>query len=350
MTEKKIAFGYEMNFAYLVKLCWRRGLIILICTALTCVLAVSYAALLVPDRYSSTVKFYVNNSFPGDKEESISSSEILAAGELLDVYIVILKSEPTLERIAESSALDVSVKKLERMISAASVDGTEVFSVTVKAESAETSQKIAHAVTEVLPDRIAEVVEGSSVKLVQGAANPGEKTSSGIFKYAAIGAVAGIILSSAAVVIYDVFDRTLKDEKQLKTFGCSVLARVSTRKKNSAAEYRKAADLIRVKETKVIGVTDLEIAYSLKDALYDFGEDVEIVDARTITGEKTVSLSNDGYSVMILPHDSLFAAKETDGVIVPITYGKTRADDLEELVDRMSFSSIELLGFVTFDK
>ena len=129
-----------------------------------------------------------------------------------------------------------------------------------------------------------------------------------------------------------------------------MLARVNLSKKNATSEYRKAADLIRVKGTKVIGVSDLEIAYSLKDALYDLGETVEIVDARTLVAEKAISLSSDGYSVVILPPDSMFAAKVADGVIVPVTYFKTRADELDELMDRLSFAEIEVLGFVTFDK
>jgi len=342
--------GYEMNLEYLIKLLWKRALLILICTALTCALAISYAALFVPDRYSSSVKFYVNNSFPGDKEESVSSSEILAAGELLDVYIVILKSEPTLESIIESAELDITAKELKNMINAASVDGTEVFSVTVNADSAEISQKLANSIVDVLPGRISEVVEGSSVKLVEGAVRPGEKISSGLLKYAVIGTVAGLILSLTAVVVYDVFDRTLKNEKQLKSFSRPVLARIRKRKSNHSKEYRKAADMIRVKGSRVVGVYSEETAYSLKDALYDLGENVKTVDARSGEIRKESMLSDSGYSVVILPLDSLTAAKETDGVIVSVTYGKTRTDELEELADRMSFSGIELLGFVTFDK
>ena len=90
MSEKDMR-GYEINLEYLIKLLWKRAFLILISTVLVCSLALSYSAFFVPDKYSSTVKFYVNNSFQGDKQTSISSSDIFAASELLDIYIVILK-------------------------------------------------------------------------------------------------------------------------------------------------------------------------------------------------------------------------------------------------------------------
>lgn len=346
MSEKAMR-GYEMNIEYLVKLLWKRVLWVLISTMLVCDLAVSYSALLMPDKYSSTVKFYVNNSFQSDEQMPISSSDIFAASELLDIYIVILKSTPTLERIIESSALDIEVKDLKNMITAASVDGTEVFFVTALANDAETAQKLANSVAEVLPERISEVVEGSSVKLVEGADKPGEKVSGSTLKYALIGAAAGFIISCAAVVIYDLFDKTLKTEKQFAYFARPVLARIKTSKSNYSKEYRKAAELLCIRGARAVGVFDRMVALALKDAFYDLGEAAEIVE---LCGNGAELDNNCGYKVVILPPNSIMGAKETDGIIVSVTYGKTRSDELEELVERLNFAGVRLLGFVTFDK
>ena len=349
MSEENSIRGYEMNIEYLAKLLWKRVTVILICAALTCALAVSYAAFL-HDKYSSTVKFYVNNSFPSGKEESISSSEMVAAGELLDVYIVILRSTPTLERIIENAELDISIKQLKNMISASAVDGTEVFSVTVVADSGEVSQKLANAVTEILPERIGEVVEGSSVKLVEGADRLGEKEYKGAVIFSGIGTSLGVILSCAGVVIYDVFDKTLKTEKQLKSFGVTILARIKKQESQTSAEYRNAADMLRARGANSVGICDRAVALSIVDALYDLGEKVELVDLYRTEAESASLNRNAAYTVVLLPPDSLIKAKETDGVIASVTYGKTRIDEIEELVERLNFAGVRLLGFVTFDK
>ena len=148
-------------------------------------------------------------------------------------------------------------------------------------------------------------------------------------------------------MIYDLFDKTLKTEKQLSYFARPVLARIKISKSNYSKEYRKAAELLCIRDVRTVGVFERKVALALKDAFCDLGEAAELVD---LCGNGAEIDNNGGYKVVILPPDSLIKAKETDGIVVSVTYGKTRIDELEEAIERLELSKTELLGFVTFDK
>ena len=70
---------------------------------------------------------YVNNSNLSVGSTSISLTDLNAAQSLVDTYIVILKSRPTLEDVIEKANVSYTYEQLESMISASSVDGTEGF-------------------------------------------------------------------------------------------------------------------------------------------------------------------------------------------------------------------------------
>lgn len=51
------------------------------------------------------------------------------------------------------------------MVQAEAVNSTEVFSIDVTSPDPQEAELIANAIADILPDRIADIVEGSSVKI-----------------------------------------------------------------------------------------------------------------------------------------------------------------------------------------
>jgi len=113
------------------------------------------------------------------------------------------------------------------MISAESVNGTEVFRVTVTSEDPYDSAKIANCIAEVLPKRISEIIEGSSMKVVDSAVVNLEKVAPSITKYTAMGGVLGILISFVIIVIMAIADDTIHDEDYiLQNYEYPILAKV----------------------------------------------------------------------------------------------------------------------------
>lgn len=177
----------------------------------------SYAAFMVTPLYEASALMYVNNSSfsVGATSFSISSSEISAAKSLVDTYLVILKTRLTLNEVIDRGKLDCTYEELYDMISAESVNDTEVFSVTVTSDDPQEAEHIANTIAQVLPGKIAGVVEGSSVSIVDYAVVPSEKVSPSIKQYTIVGLLAGLLLSCAIIAVIEIMDDQIRSENYL---------------------------------------------------------------------------------------------------------------------------------------
>lgn len=197
----------------MIRRLWMIILAMVVCGAL----AFSYAAFLVTPLYEASALMYVNNSSfsVGATSFSISSSEISAAKSLVDTYLVILETRLTLNEVIERGELDCSYEELCRMISAGAVNETEVFSVTVTSDDPQEAEHIANVIAQVLPNKIADVVEGSSVSIVDYAVVPSGKVSPSIQKYTLIGLMLGLLLSGGVIAVIEILDDQIRSEEYL---------------------------------------------------------------------------------------------------------------------------------------
>ena len=162
----------------------------------------SYATFIVTPKYDAEVLMYVNNSSLSQgsgNAYAISNSELSAAQSLVDTYIIILNSRTTLEKVTEEADLDYSYSKLKSMLRAEAVNGTEVFRVKVTTKDPAESVLIANTIGNVLPKSIADVVDGSDVRIVDYAGVSSEKSSPNENMYAAVGFLAGLSKYTAVV-------------------------------------------------------------------------------------------------------------------------------------------------------
>lgn len=195
----------------------RRAWIIILCMILCGVMLMSYAMYLVTPMYESSVLMYVNNSSfsVGATSFSISSSEISAAKSLVDTYLVILETRMTLDDVIELGQLDYTYEDLCGMITAEPVNDTEVFSITVKTSDPYEAERIANTIAIVLPEKINDVVEGSSVRIVDYAVVASNKVSPSITKYTILGMLIGAFLSCMVIAIIELTDNQIRSEDYL---------------------------------------------------------------------------------------------------------------------------------------
>lgn len=189
--------------------------------------AFAFTHYFVTPLYQSSVKLYVNNSSItlGSTEFSISSSELTAAQSLVDTYIVILNTRLTLTEVIKEAGLNCSVDELEDMMSASAVNGTEIFEVVVTSDKPRESEKIANTIARVLPEKIAGIVDGSSVRVVDYAVVATKFSSPHYSLNAVVGALLGLVLSTAVIIIRDVFDDAVRSEEYLmQSYDIPVLA------------------------------------------------------------------------------------------------------------------------------
>ncbi|MBQ4104848.1 MAG: hypothetical protein IJC86_00465 [Clostridia bacterium] len=231
---------YVVDFMHILRFLWKKLWIIVLSGILAAVMAFCYAAFIITPQYASTVMLYVNNSSfsLGSSTFSISSSELTAAQSLVKTYTVMLKNRTTLNQVIEKTGLDYTVDELYYMIEAASVNDTEVLAVTVTTENAKDSAELANAIAEVLPVRISEIIEGSSMKVVDLGVVNEQKVSPNISRYTEVGLLLGVLISVIVLVIMALMDDTIHDEEYLlKTYDYPILAKVPNLLDSSDKQY-----------------------------------------------------------------------------------------------------------------
>ena len=176
-----------------------------------------YATNMLVPKYQSSAMFYVNNNNinVGSTSFSISSADISASQSLTSTYSTILKTRNTLETVIEKSQLDYSYSQLLSMLSASSVNDTEIFKVTVTATDPVEACKIANGITEVLPDKISEIVTGSGARIVDYAVVNPNKVFPRTTKYVGMGLLVGAGLACALIILRDLLDDTITSDSYL---------------------------------------------------------------------------------------------------------------------------------------
>ena len=187
----------------LAKAIWKNILMIALVAVLLGSAAFGISAFVLEPTYQATASMYVNNSSfsLGQTSFSISTSELSASNSLVNVYIYILESRTTMEDVIKEANLSYTPTELGEMIEAEGVSNTGAFEITVTSTDPAEAELIANTIAKLLPDRIAEIVDGSSVRIVDYAIIPAHRAGPSLVKNTAIGILAGGFLAAAVVVV-----------------------------------------------------------------------------------------------------------------------------------------------------
>ena len=211
----------EIDLIQLLGALWHRIWLVILCTIVGAAIAFASTVQFAVPKYKANVSIYVINNG--------TASGLAAAQSLVATYIEILKSRPALEKIIDEADLDISTSKLRGMIKATSKDGTEIFDVAVISENREETVIIANAIATVLPDVLSAVVDKSSVKVIEPADGSDVQISPNLSKNTVTGALIGLVLSIALVVLKFLFDPYVKSEEDIsKTYNLPLLAVIPT--------------------------------------------------------------------------------------------------------------------------
>lgn len=208
----------EIDITKLLLAIWNRIVIVILATVLLAAVGLCYARFAVTPLYQASTTMYVNNSDSvGNNNANLSASDLSAAKSLVDTYSVILKSRTTLNEVIRIADVDYSYEQISKMIDASSVNGTENLQVVVTSADPAEAMLIANTVAKVLPNRIAEIVDGSSVRIVDYAVEPTGRSSPSYTKYTAISGLIGLLISCMWIIIRELTDNEIHGEDYLQS-------------------------------------------------------------------------------------------------------------------------------------
>ena len=208
----------EIDIGRAIRAVMDRAWRVIITSVLCAAIAFGYTYQFITPQYQSAAMFYVNNnSFSvGDAALSITSGDLVTSRGLVDSYIVILKTRETLNEVIDYAGVDLSYGAVSGMISAAAVNETEIFRVTVTNPDPQEAEKIANAIAYILPKRISNIIDGTSAKIVDSAVVPAGPSSPNYTKNTLIGFLLGFLLSAGLIVLKEIFDTTIRSEEDIE--------------------------------------------------------------------------------------------------------------------------------------
>lgn len=232
---------YTIDVLHIAKSVWRRIWLVLLVAIIAGGFGFSVSAFLIKPTYSSTIMLYVNNSSfsLGNTSFSISSSEITAAQSLVKTYGEILDNRTTLERVIDKADVDYTAEKLSDRIKSGSSNNTEIMYVTVTTNDPYESANIANCIAEVLPVRIAEIVDGASMEVVDSAVPNLKKVAPSVTQYTAIGLALGALIAVVILVVAAMLDDRIHDEDYIiETYEYPILAKIPNLTNADTGKYK----------------------------------------------------------------------------------------------------------------
>ena len=227
--DNKATEYYTIDVLHILKTLWQKVWIIIISGIIAASAAFAYSSFVIAPTYSASVMLYVNNNAIslGNTSFEISASQLSAAQSLVKTYSEILNNRTTLDRVIEKAKVPYTYSQLSGKIKAAPSNDTEIMKVTVTTTDPYEAAKIANCIAEVLPVRIAEIIDGASMEVVDSAVPNTNKVAPSITKYTAVGLILGVLISVAIIAVMAILDDTIHDDEYvLRTYNCPVLAKI----------------------------------------------------------------------------------------------------------------------------
>lgn len=167
----------DVRTEQLLQALWKKKWIILLCVVLSTALTLGAAALFLKPAYETTVVFLLEGEQP---EVLVESARY------------ILQTRQTLDAVLEKVDADLTREELEKMISVQNLGTTPLLEVTVSTQDPAKTKCVADAVAEVLPLRLAQVMEHTQTQIVDAPEYPDKAEPFQAMTYLLLGLLVGL--------------------------------------------------------------------------------------------------------------------------------------------------------------
>lgn len=199
----------EIDVFQLLKILWKRKVLIALVAIVTGVVAFAYSSFIVKPEYTSTTRIYVVNRNQGDKS-GLTNQDLQAGSYLVKDYREIILSQDVLEKVTTDLKLDLSPKDLTKKVKVTVPVDTRIVSISVTDRAPEEASRIANSLREVAAQKIISVTRVSDVTTLEEARPATSPSSPNIRRNTMIGFLAGVVVMIATVILIEFLDTRVK--------------------------------------------------------------------------------------------------------------------------------------------
>ena len=205
----------EIDLRKLCAILYQRFFLIIGTTILFGVMSFIITFFVLIPQYEADGTIYVYNSDKRQELSTITSSDIATSQKLVDTYIVILQSNTVVEKVVADTNLGYTVNEIRGMLSAKSLNGTEVFQISITNEMPAHAQSICNSFLRIAPQEIIRVVRAGGVEVIDWAKIPEQPVSPNLPRNIAIAMILGMVLSLGAAILMELLNTKIKTQEDL---------------------------------------------------------------------------------------------------------------------------------------
>ena len=205
----------EIDVFHLLKILWKRKILIALVAIVAGALAFAYSAFVVKPEFTSTTRIYVVNRNQGDKP-GLTNQDLQAGSYLVKDYREIILSQDVLEKVTSNLKLDLSPKALASKVKVTVPVDTRIVSISVNDRVPEEASRIANSLREVAAEKIISITRVSDVTTLEEARPAIAPSSPNIRRNTIIGLLGGTAFMVIAVLIVELVDTRVKRPEDIE--------------------------------------------------------------------------------------------------------------------------------------
>lgn len=223
----------EIDLAEVFRAIWSNFPALMLSMLIGLLAAFLITSTLMTPEYSSSTKLYVMPDEQSQNNNTVDNNTLQAGALLTKDYAEIIKSREVAEsvisdlQLKDSDGSSMSYDELLKKVDVSIPDSTRVVTITVTDSDPYEAYDIASSVTNASVSRIQDVMDMKTVKIVEAANIPIKPDSPSNKRNALIGALIGLLVAMAVVVINYMRNDTIRSSEDIKKYlGLSVLAAI----------------------------------------------------------------------------------------------------------------------------
>jgi len=212
MKEKNVM---EIDVFHLLKILWKRKLLIVLVAFVTGAVSFAYSSFIVKPEFTSTTRIYVVNRNQGDKP-GLTNQDLQAGSYLVKDYREIILSQDVLEKVATDLKLELPPKDLAIKIKVTVPVDTRIVSISITDRAPEEASRIANSLREVAAQKIISVTRVSDVTTLEEARPATSPSSPNIRRNTMVGFLAGAVVMVVTVLLVELLDTRVKRPEDIE--------------------------------------------------------------------------------------------------------------------------------------
>ncbi len=209
----------ELDLKKLIGIFWNKRLHIIVILLIAIVIGTIYSFYFVKPEYESyTTVVLVKDATNTDSssQETITSSDLGLAKNLIGTYSKLVKSKSTLRETINNLGINESEDTLEDKITVSEIEDTAMLKITVQHEDPVQAMKIANEVTNVFAKKVAEIYKIDNVYTVDQAEESITPCNINHIRDILIFFIIGLVIAIIYVLVANIFDTTIKDADDIE--------------------------------------------------------------------------------------------------------------------------------------